>query len=64
MHGMRTHIVARPIERDVTEEVTGESPRILKTVSRALAIVRALEELDGASVTELAAHMDISKSAA
>ena len=61
---MRTHILFRSIERDVTEEVTGESPRILKTVSRALGIVRALEELDGASVTELADHMDISKSAA
>ena len=48
----------------MTEEATGESPRILKTVSRALEVIRALEELDGAGVTELAGHLDISKSAA
>ncbi|WP_158055566.1 IclR family transcriptional regulator [Halorussus halophilus] len=48
----------------MTEEATGESPRILKTVSRALEVIRALEELDGAGVTELANHLDISKSAA
>jgi len=38
------------------------SPRTLKTVSRAFDIVRALEELDGAGVTELADHLDMSKS--
>ena len=48
----------------MTEETTGESPRILKTVSRALEIIRALEQLDGAGVTELADHLDVSKSAA
>lgn len=40
------------------------SPRTLQTVSRAFDVVRALEELDGAGVTELAEHLDISKSAA
>ncbi|RBI60378.1 IclR family transcriptional regulator [halophilic archaeon] len=45
-------------------EPTEESPRILKTVSRALKVIRTLEELDGASVTEIADHLDISKSAA
>ena len=43
------------------ERPTG-SPRTLKTVSRAFDVVRALEELDGAGVTELAAHLDLSKS--
>ncbi|WP_458209222.1 IclR family transcriptional regulator [Haladaptatus sp. NG-SE-30] len=40
-----------------------DSPRTLKTVTRAFDIVRALEELDGARVTELADHLDMSKSA-
>ncbi|MFC4550121.1 MULTISPECIES: IclR family transcriptional regulator [Halorussus] len=48
----------------MSEEHSGESPRILKTVSRALQVVRALEELDGATVTEVADHLDVSKSAA
>ncbi|WP_435064447.1 IclR family transcriptional regulator [Halobaculum sp. EA56] len=38
------------------------SPRTLETVSRAFEVVRALEELDGAGVTELADHLDRSKS--
>ncbi|SFG84629.1 transcriptional regulator, IclR family [Halopelagius inordinatus] len=43
-------------------ERTNGSPRTLKTVSRAFDVVRALEELDGAGVTELADHLDLSKS--
>lgn len=38
------------------------SPRTLKTVERTARIIKALEELDGAGVTELAAHLDMSKS--
>jgi len=46
------------------EHATGAgSPRTLQTVSRAFDVVRALEELDGAGVTELADHLDLSKSA-
>ncbi|MCT9098416.1 IclR family transcriptional regulator [Haloarchaeobius sp. HME9146] len=41
----------------------GEPSRTLKTVSRACDIIRVLEELDGAGVTELATHLDMSKSA-
>ncbi|WP_435361964.1 IclR family transcriptional regulator [Haloarchaeobius sp. DFWS5] len=41
----------------------GEPSRTLKTVSRACDIVRTLEELDGAGVTELASHLGMSKSA-
>ena len=44
------------------EPATG-TPRTLQTVSRAFDIVRALEALDGAGVTELANHLDLSKSA-
>ncbi|MFB6109162.1 MAG: IclR family transcriptional regulator [Haloplanus sp.] len=40
----------------------GKSPRTLKTVERTVEIVEALETLDGAGVTELAAHLDMSKS--
>ncbi len=43
------------------ERPTG-SPRTLKTVSRAFDLVRALEELDGAGVTELSEYLDLSKS--
>jgi DNA-binding IclR family transcriptional regulator len=39
------------------------SPRTLKTVERTVRIVEALETLDGAGVTELADHLDMSKSA-
>jgi len=39
------------------------SPRTLKTVTRAFDVIGALEELDGAGVTELAEHLDMSKSA-
>ncbi|RLM54054.1 IclR family transcriptional regulator [Halobellus sp. Atlit-31R] len=46
----------------MTNERTAGSPRTLKTVSRAFDVVRALEELDGAGVTELADHLDLSKS--
>jgi DNA-binding IclR family transcriptional regulator len=46
------------------DQTGSDSPRTLKTVSRAFDVIRALEELDGAGVTELADHLDISKSAA
>src|SRR6056297_1159724 len=46
----------------MTDERPAGSPRTLKTVSRAFDVVRALEELDGAGVTELAEHLDLSKS--
>ncbi|MFC7078390.1 IclR family transcriptional regulator [Haloarcula halophila] len=46
----------------MTNDRTNGSPRTLKTVSRAFDIVRALEELDGAGVTELTEHLDLSKS--
>lgn len=39
-----------------------ESPRTLKTVERTAEIIKALETLDGAGVTELASHLDMSKS--
>jgi DNA-binding IclR family transcriptional regulator len=45
------------------DQPTSGSPRTLKTVTRAFDVVRALEELDGAGVTELAEHLDMSKSA-
>jgi DNA-binding IclR family transcriptional regulator len=38
------------------------SPRTLKTVRRAFDVVQALQELDGAGVTELAEELDLSKS--
>jgi len=41
---------------------TGSS-RTLKTVTRAFDVIQALEEFDGARVTELADHLDMSKSA-
>lgn len=40
------------------------SPRTLQTVSRAFDVIRALETLGGAGVTELAEHLDLSKSVA
>jgi len=46
------------------EERSTGSPRTLQTVSRAFDVVRALESLDGAGVTELAEHLDVSKSVA
>jgi DNA-binding IclR family transcriptional regulator len=46
----------------MTDRPTARSPRTLKTVSRAMDVVRALEELDGAGVTELATELDTSKS--
>lgn len=39
-----------------------ESPRTLKTVERSARILDVLEALDGAGVTEVASHLDISKS--
>ena len=38
------------------------SPRTLKTVERTTRVIKALETLDGAGVTELATHLDMSKS--
>ncbi|AXG06399.1 IclR family transcriptional regulator [Haloplanus rubicundus] len=38
------------------------SPRTLKTVERTAQVIKALETLDGAGVTELATHLDMSKS--
>ena len=38
------------------------SPRTLKTVERTARIIKALETLDGAGVTELATHLGMSKS--
>ena len=46
----------------MTNGPTNGSPRTLQTVSRAFDIVRALEELDGAGVTELTEHLGLSKS--
>lgn len=40
------------------------SPRTLKTVDTASAVLEGLVELDGAGVTELADHLDVSKSTA
>lgn len=48
----------------MSKDTSSGSPRTLETVSRAFGIVRALKELDGAGVTELADHLDISKSVA
>jgi DNA-binding IclR family transcriptional regulator len=45
-----------------TEPTPDESPRTLKTVERAAEIIKALETLDGAGVTELADHLGVSKS--
>ena len=41
-----------------------DPPRTLKTVERTARIIKALETLDGAGVTELADHLDMSKSSA
>lgn len=46
----------------MTNDGTPASPRTLKTVARAFDVLRALEELDGAGVTDLADHLDLSKS--
>lgn len=43
---------------------TDDSPRTLETVSRACAVVDALDELGGAGVTEVADHVGVSKSSA
>lgn len=40
---------------------TDDGPRTLRTVERACRILDALKELDGAGVTELANHLDMSK---
>ncbi|MGQ4556044.1 IclR family transcriptional regulator domain-containing protein [Halobellus sp. GM3] len=48
----------------MTNDRTTGSPRTLKTVSRAFDVIRALEELDGAGVTELSDALGISKSVA
>ncbi|ELY51308.1 IclR family transcriptional regulator [Natronorubrum bangense] len=45
-------------------ETNDEGPRQLETVARACDVIDALEELDGAGVTELADSLDISKSSA
>lgn len=47
----------------MSHQPPGTSARSLKTVGRSLAVIRGLEELDGAGVTELATHLDMSKSA-
>jgi DNA-binding IclR family transcriptional regulator len=47
----------------MADRTNSDSPRLLKTVSRAFDVVRALEDLDGAGVTELADELDMSKSA-
>jgi DNA-binding IclR family transcriptional regulator len=46
----------------MTEDPSSGSARTLETVSRAFDVIRALEELDGARLTELADHLDLSKS--
>lgn len=43
-------------------DTTSSSPRTLETVSRAFEVMQALRRLDGAGVTELANHLDLSKS--
>ncbi|MFC6888857.1 IclR family transcriptional regulator [Halorubrum trueperi] len=44
------------------ESNENESPRMLKTVDRTTQIIKALETLDGAGVTELSTHLGMSKS--
>jgi len=44
------------------DEPSTGSPRTLQTVSRGFDVIRALETLDGAGVTELADHLGLSKS--
>ncbi len=39
-----------------------DSPRLLQTVSRAFDVIEALQELNGAGVTELAGELDMAKS--
>jgi DNA-binding IclR family transcriptional regulator len=47
----------------MSDEPDGDgSPRTLKTVERTAQVIKALEALDGAGVTELATHLDMSKS--
>ncbi|MGQ3412504.1 IclR family transcriptional regulator [Natrinema sp. LN54] len=41
-----------------------DSPRTLQTVTRTLDVIKALKELNGATVTELASHLDLSKGGA
>ncbi|MGA9401442.1 IclR family transcriptional regulator [Haladaptatus sp.] len=47
----------------MTDRTETGSSRTLKTVTRAFDVIQALEELNGAGVTELAEHLDMSKSA-
>lgn len=44
------------------DDSTNRSPRTLETVSRACDVIDALDELEGAGVTELADHLGMSKS--
>jgi len=44
--------------------MASDSPRRLQTVDTSVAVMRALEKLDGAGVTELADHLGVSKAAA
>ncbi|WP_121743482.1 IclR family transcriptional regulator [Natronorubrum halophilum] len=45
-------------------DANDRSPRQLETVARSCDVIEALEELDGAGVTELANYLDLSKSSA
>lgn len=47
-----------------TDPTRNETPRTLRTVERTAEVIEALETLDGAGVTELATHLDLSKSTA
>ncbi len=62
VYQIRTAITVEAFDSRMTDQPTTASPRTLKTVARAFDVVRALEELDGAGVTELAEHLDLSKS--
>ncbi|WP_161605588.1 IclR family transcriptional regulator [Natrialba chahannaoensis] len=42
-------------------ENSDDGPRTIQSVEKACAIIRALRELDGAGITELATHLDMSK---
>lgn len=42
-------------------ENSDDGPRTIQSVEKACAIIRALRELDGAGITELANHVDMSK---
>lgn len=60
---MRTDNVLELVVGGMPDEPATGTPRTLQTVSRAFDVIRALEALDGAGVTELANHLDLSKSA-